>query len=178
MDSPTPTHTSYGSETTIVEQLKTFQFRRSNRPILTSIQQNSPYCSLIHTSLEIQRFITLKSCLKSAKATRDLQSRALTSSVTLQSELIQLPRYVKRSTTSTISSRIVSGAFSDCTSTSMTLHFMGAKCIPKDRMTLGLKGWRTYVSLKVRYREHQHLTDDVFPLRSENTIFRGLVVFS
>ncbi|KER22815.1 hypothetical protein T265_09153 [Opisthorchis viverrini] len=42
-DSPTPTHTSYGSETTIVEHLKTSQFRCSNRPSLTAIQQNSPY---------------------------------------------------------------------------------------------------------------------------------------
>ncbi|KER33305.1 hypothetical protein T265_00804 [Opisthorchis viverrini] len=31
-DSPTPTHTSYGSETVIVEHLKTSQFRCSNRP--------------------------------------------------------------------------------------------------------------------------------------------------
>ncbi|KAG5445895.1 hypothetical protein CSKR_109642 [Clonorchis sinensis] len=30
-DSPTPTHKSYGSETTFVEHLKTSQFRCSNR---------------------------------------------------------------------------------------------------------------------------------------------------
>ncbi|KER31163.1 hypothetical protein T265_02492 [Opisthorchis viverrini] len=123
-DSPTPTHASYGSETTIVEHLKTSQVRCSNRPILTAIQQNSPYCSSIHT------------CLKLANANRALQVHAFTSSVTLHSELIQLPRYVKRSTTSSASPWIVSGVFSDCTSTSMTLHFVGAKCIPKDGMTL------------------------------------------
>ncbi|KAG5445008.1 hypothetical protein CSKR_105021 [Clonorchis sinensis] len=51
-------------------------------------------------------------------------------------ELIELPRYLKRSTTSGASPWIVNGAFSDCMSTSMTLHFVGAKCIPKDGMTL------------------------------------------
>ncbi|KER26604.1 hypothetical protein T265_06178 [Opisthorchis viverrini] len=55
----------------------TSQFRCSNRPSLTAIQQDSPYCSLIHTDV-----------------------------------------------------------FSDCTSTSMTLHFVVAKCIRKDGMTL------------------------------------------
>ncbi|KAG5454569.1 hypothetical protein CSKR_105469 [Clonorchis sinensis] len=58
-DSLTPSHTSYGSETTIVEHLKTSQFRCSNRPSLTAIQQNSPHCSLIHTSLEIQGYTIL-----------------------------------------------------------------------------------------------------------------------
>ncbi|KAG5446787.1 hypothetical protein CSKR_105542 [Clonorchis sinensis] len=42
-DWPIPTHTSYGSETTIVEHLKTSQFRYSNRPSLTAIQQSSPH---------------------------------------------------------------------------------------------------------------------------------------
>ncbi|KER27514.1 hypothetical protein T265_05473 [Opisthorchis viverrini] len=51
-------------------------------------------------------------------------------------ELTQLPRYVKRSTTSSTSPWIVSGVFSDYTSTSMTLHFVDAKCIRKDGMTL------------------------------------------
>ncbi|KER29609.1 hypothetical protein T265_03808 [Opisthorchis viverrini] len=32
-DSPKPTHTSYGSETTFVKHLKTSQFLCSNRPI-------------------------------------------------------------------------------------------------------------------------------------------------
>ncbi|KAG5450969.1 hypothetical protein CSKR_105278 [Clonorchis sinensis] len=105
-DSPTPTHTSFGSHTTIVEHLKTSQFRCSNRPSLTAIQQNSPH----------------------SNATRDLQIRAITSSVTLQSELIELPRYVKRSTTSSASPWIVSGVFSDWMSRSMTLHFVGTKC--------------------------------------------------
>ncbi|KER28359.1 hypothetical protein T265_04817 [Opisthorchis viverrini] len=45
-DSPTLTHTSYCTGTTIVEQLKTSQFHRPNSPILTSIQQNSPHSSL------------------------------------------------------------------------------------------------------------------------------------
>ncbi|KAG5442668.1 hypothetical protein CSKR_111904 [Clonorchis sinensis] len=58
-DMPTPTHTSYGSQTTIVEHLKTSQFRCSNRPSPTGIQQNSPHCRLIHTSLEIQGYTTL-----------------------------------------------------------------------------------------------------------------------
>ncbi|KAG5443950.1 hypothetical protein CSKR_113806 [Clonorchis sinensis] len=48
-DTPTPTHTSYGSETTIVEHLKASQFRRSNRLSLTAIQPDSPHCGLIHT---------------------------------------------------------------------------------------------------------------------------------
>ncbi|KAG5442536.1 hypothetical protein CSKR_108731, partial [Clonorchis sinensis] len=71
-----------------------------------------------------------------SNATRALQIRAFTSSVTPQSELIQLPRYVKRSTTSSALLWIVSGVFSGCMSTCMTLHFLGAKCIPKDGMTL------------------------------------------
>ncbi|KER27615.1 hypothetical protein T265_05339 [Opisthorchis viverrini] len=121
MDSRTPTHTSYGSETTIVDHVKTSQFRCSNRSSLTTTQQNSPYCSLIHTL---------------ANAARALQIRAFTSSVTLQSELIQLPRHVKCSTTFSTSPWIVSGVFSDRMSTSMTLHCMGAKFIPKDGMTL------------------------------------------
>ncbi|KAG5445492.1 hypothetical protein CSKR_100980 [Clonorchis sinensis] len=58
-DSPTPTHTSSGSETKVVEHLKTSQFRCSNRPSLTATQQNSPHCSLLHTSLEIQGYTTL-----------------------------------------------------------------------------------------------------------------------
>ncbi|KER26532.1 hypothetical protein T265_06250 [Opisthorchis viverrini] len=36
-DTPTPTHTSYGSEGTIVEHLETFQFRCLNRSSLTVI---------------------------------------------------------------------------------------------------------------------------------------------
>ncbi|KAG5448504.1 hypothetical protein CSKR_101947 [Clonorchis sinensis] len=104
--------------------LKTSQFRSPNRPTLTAIQQNSPHFSLIHK------------CLKLANVTRALQIRALTSSVTLQSELIQFPRYVKCSTTSSASPWIVSGVFSDCMSRSMTLHFLGAKCISKNGMTL------------------------------------------
>ncbi|KAG5444461.1 hypothetical protein CSKR_101863 [Clonorchis sinensis] len=75
----------------IVEHLKTSQFRCSNRPSLTVIQQNSPHCSLINT------------CLEQANSTRALHLRALTSSVKLQSELIQLLRYLKRSTTSSVS---------------------------------------------------------------------------
>ncbi|KAG5444970.1 hypothetical protein CSKR_102576 [Clonorchis sinensis] len=46
-------HQPTRSETTIVEHLKTSQFRCSNRPSLTAIQQNSPHCSLIHTSFHI-----------------------------------------------------------------------------------------------------------------------------
>ncbi|KAG5443935.1 hypothetical protein CSKR_100817 [Clonorchis sinensis] len=46
-------------------------------------------------------------CLKLSKATRALQIRALTSPVKLQSGLIQLPRYVERSKTSSTSSWIV-----------------------------------------------------------------------
>ncbi|KAG5444479.1 hypothetical protein CSKR_101844 [Clonorchis sinensis] len=52
-------------------------------------------------------------CLKLANTTRALQIRAFTSSVTLQSELIQLSRYVKRSTTSSASPWIANGVFSD-----------------------------------------------------------------
>ncbi|KAG5444816.1 hypothetical protein CSKR_108396 [Clonorchis sinensis] len=102
-DSWTPSHTSYGSETTIVERLKTSKFRCSNRPSLTAIQQNSPHCSLIHTT---------------RNPSRDLICH--TSS-----------RYAKHSTTSSASLWIVSSMFR-----SMTLHFVGARCIPKDRMTL------------------------------------------
>ncbi|KER19190.1 hypothetical protein T265_11952 [Opisthorchis viverrini] len=68
-------------------------------------------------------------CLKLANAARALEIRAFASSVTLQPELIQHPRYVKRSSTSPW---IVSGVFSDCMSTSMTSHFVGAKCLSKD----------------------------------------------
>ncbi|KAG5449878.1 hypothetical protein CSKR_103686 [Clonorchis sinensis] len=46
-------------------------------------------------------------CLKLANVTRALKFRAFTLSVTLQSELMQLPRYVKRSTTSSASPWIV-----------------------------------------------------------------------
>ncbi|KER23801.1 hypothetical protein T265_08390 [Opisthorchis viverrini] len=49
-------------------------------------------------------------CLKFANAARALQIRAFTSSVTLQSELIQLPRYMKRSTTSSLFPWIASGS--------------------------------------------------------------------
>ncbi|KER29677.1 hypothetical protein T265_03778 [Opisthorchis viverrini] len=51
-NSLTPSHTSYGPETEIVEHMKMSQFRCSNRSSLTAIQQNSPYCSLTHESLE------------------------------------------------------------------------------------------------------------------------------
>ncbi|KAG5441975.1 hypothetical protein CSKR_110763 [Clonorchis sinensis] len=78
-------------------------------------------------------------CLKLVNANRALQIRALTSFVTPQSELIQLQRYVKRSKTSSVSPWIISGVFSDYMS-SMTLSFMGSKCIPKDGMTLLLDG--------------------------------------
>ncbi|KER28845.1 hypothetical protein T265_04387 [Opisthorchis viverrini] len=105
-DSPTPIHTAYGPETTIVEHLKTSQFRCSNRPSLTAIQPNSPH------------------------------SNESTSSVTVQSKLIKPPIYIKRSTTSSASPWIVSGAFGNRTSTSTTLHFLDAKCTPKDGMTL------------------------------------------
>ncbi|KER29541.1 hypothetical protein T265_03841 [Opisthorchis viverrini] len=54
-DTPTLTLTSYCSGTTIVEHLKTPQFRRRNRPSLTVIQRNIPHCSSIHTSIEMQR---------------------------------------------------------------------------------------------------------------------------
>ncbi|KAG5446084.1 hypothetical protein CSKR_103838 [Clonorchis sinensis] len=130
-DSPTPSHTSYGSETTIVEHLKTSQFRCSNRPSLTAIQQNSPHCSLIHA------------CLKLANATRALEIRAFTSSVTLQSELMQLPRYVKRSTTSSTSPWIVSGVFSDCMSRSMTLHFFSPPAHDLFHCSWGSSGCRS-----------------------------------
>ncbi|KAG5455096.1 hypothetical protein CSKR_107354 [Clonorchis sinensis] len=46
------------------------------------------------------------------------------------------PRYVKRSTNASTSPWIVRGAFCGCMSGSMTLHFVGAKCMPKNRMTL------------------------------------------
>ncbi|KAG5449257.1 hypothetical protein CSKR_100652 [Clonorchis sinensis] len=60
--SATPTHMSYGPETTIIEYLKASQFRYSNRPNLTAIQQNGPHRSLMHTSVEIQG---CHRCLKS-----------------------------------------------------------------------------------------------------------------
>ncbi|KER33487.1 hypothetical protein T265_00602 [Opisthorchis viverrini] len=47
--------------------------------------------------------LIVKKRVKLANAARALQIRAFTSSVTLQSELIQLPRYVKCSTTSSAS---------------------------------------------------------------------------
>ncbi|KAG5444743.1 hypothetical protein CSKR_113851 [Clonorchis sinensis] len=50
-DSPTPTYTSYGPEMAIVEHLKTSQFRCSNLPSLTAIQQNSLQCSLFGSKI-------------------------------------------------------------------------------------------------------------------------------
>ncbi|KAG5442879.1 hypothetical protein CSKR_105174 [Clonorchis sinensis] len=86
---------------------------------------------ILHTNLRIHH-----SDAKLANTPRALEIRALTSSVTLQLEPMQLPRYVKRSTTSSTSPWIVSGTLNDCKSTSMALHFVGAKCIPKNGMTL------------------------------------------
>ncbi|KAG5451256.1 hypothetical protein CSKR_112856, partial [Clonorchis sinensis] len=70
------------------------------------------------------RFL-IASCPNLANATRALQIRTFTSSVTLQSELIQLPRKVKRSTSSSSSSWI-----------EHDLTLLGAKCIPKEGMNL------------------------------------------
>ncbi|KAG5445797.1 hypothetical protein CSKR_106061 [Clonorchis sinensis] len=57
---------------------------------------------ICHTTLHYYTLLRFPS-LKLANATRALQIHALTTSVTLKSELIQLPRYVKRSTTSSAS---------------------------------------------------------------------------
>ncbi|KER34253.1 hypothetical protein T265_00102 [Opisthorchis viverrini] len=114
-----------------------------HKPMITSCrgrffcQSTKAVMGLLLPKLTIIECVCLPSwvlCL--ANAARSLQIRAFTSSVTLQSELIQLPRYLKRSTTSSTSPWVVRGVFSDCTSASMTLHFVGAKCIPKDGMTL------------------------------------------
>ncbi|KER31251.1 hypothetical protein T265_02444 [Opisthorchis viverrini] len=124
--------------------LKTSHFRCSNRPSLTTIQQKQPAL-----------------CLKLANAVRALQICAFTSSVTLQSKRVQTPTYVKRSTTAITYPWIACVVFSDCTSTSMTLCLVGAKCIPKEGMnpeTLQRsshdfidheveKEWREWVSL-------------------------------
>ncbi|KAG5451073.1 hypothetical protein CSKR_105579, partial [Clonorchis sinensis] len=58
MDTPTPTHTRYGSETTIVEHLRTSQFRCSNRPSPTAIQQNSLHLFLVFIGLELREVTT------------------------------------------------------------------------------------------------------------------------
>ncbi|KER26057.1 hypothetical protein T265_06633 [Opisthorchis viverrini] len=63
------------------------------------------------------------------------QTRALTSSATLHSELIHLPRYVKQSAASSYCPWLVGVVFSDCTSKSNILHFLGAKRILKDGVT-------------------------------------------
>ncbi|KAG5445042.1 hypothetical protein CSKR_105058 [Clonorchis sinensis] len=118
-DTPTPTHTSYGSETTIVEHLKTSQFPCSNGSSLTTIQQNIPHCSLIH----IKRDPSLAdSCIDLICHTRNR-----TNTTSKICETLHNFQYFPW---------IVSGVFSDCTSTSMTLHLVDAKCIPKDGMTL------------------------------------------
>ncbi|KAG5452971.1 hypothetical protein CSKR_111794 [Clonorchis sinensis] len=59
-DSPKQIHTRYGSEITIVEHLKTSHFRCSNSPSLTSIQQNSPNCCLIHECVQHQKLRWLR----------------------------------------------------------------------------------------------------------------------
>ncbi|KAG5445014.1 hypothetical protein CSKR_105026 [Clonorchis sinensis] len=102
-DTPTLTHTSYASETTIFPHLKAPQFRCSNRPSLTVYNKHSPDCSLIQVPGD-------------SGISRCDAIRVLTSSVTLQSELIQIP--------------------SEFMSTSMNLHFVGAHCIPKHVVTL------------------------------------------
>ncbi|KER26086.1 hypothetical protein T265_06566 [Opisthorchis viverrini] len=56
---PTPVPTSYGSETTDVEDRKASRSRCWNRPTFTSIQKNSPYCSLIHTPFGNQGYTAL-----------------------------------------------------------------------------------------------------------------------
>ncbi|GAA52678.1 hypothetical protein CLF_108603 [Clonorchis sinensis] len=59
MSQLTPTRTSYGSQTTVVEDKKSSELRCSNRPSFTAIEQNSLYCSLIETSLKIQGYTAL-----------------------------------------------------------------------------------------------------------------------
>ncbi|KAG5452497.1 hypothetical protein CSKR_103297 [Clonorchis sinensis] len=87
-DSPTPTHTSYGSETTIVEHLRTPQFRCSNRPSLTTTQKTAHSVALYTRSLRFRDTpIRSHRCLKLANVPRPLQICALTSLVTLQSKL-------------------------------------------------------------------------------------------
>ncbi|KAG5443884.1 hypothetical protein CSKR_100868 [Clonorchis sinensis] len=146
-DTSTPTHTSYGCSAKIVEHLKTSQFRCSNRPSLTAIQRNSPHCNLMHTSLEIQRHTTL-------------QIRAFTSSVTLQSELIQPPRNVKRSTTSSASPWNVSSVFSDCMSRSRILNFMN-QALNEDFASIFEQCEWEVIGPEARWRLREHMQSEI-----------------
>ncbi|KAG5446579.1 hypothetical protein CSKR_112364 [Clonorchis sinensis] len=60
-DSVTLVCSNYGSETTVIEDLKTSEFLCPNRSTLTAIQQSSSDCSLIHTFLEIRGYGILPS---------------------------------------------------------------------------------------------------------------------
>ncbi|KAG5444713.1 hypothetical protein CSKR_107765 [Clonorchis sinensis] len=84
-------------EATVVKRLKTPKIRCSNRPSPTGIQQNGLYCGVIHKFLD---------------------TRALTSSVTLQSEPTQLRMYIKRFASSYASPWTANGVFNDCMSRS------------------------------------------------------------
>ncbi|TGZ72098.1 hypothetical protein CRM22_002288 [Opisthorchis felineus] len=58
-DLPASAHTSYSSETMVVEDLNLSQFSCSKRLRLTAIQQSSPYSSVMHTSLDFQGYAAL-----------------------------------------------------------------------------------------------------------------------
>ncbi|KER34201.1 hypothetical protein T265_00064 [Opisthorchis viverrini] len=117
--------------------LKTSQLCCSNRPSLTAIQQNSLHCSLIHTSVEIQGYITsMPQVSQISKRVPGLADSCIDLICHTIIRLIQHLIYVKCFTTSSTSPWIVSRVFSDCMSMSMTLHYVGTECIPKEGMAV------------------------------------------
>ncbi|KAG5448238.1 hypothetical protein CSKR_105737 [Clonorchis sinensis] len=121
-------YTSYGCETTIVEHLEKSQSCCSSRSSLKVVQQNTPYCSLIHTSLEVQGYTALTPYV----------SQVSKRSPSLADSCIDLVCHttIRNNKTSNISKAlhnfeclpwILSCVFKDCMSRSVTLHFVGAK---------------------------------------------------
>ncbi|KAG5444668.1 hypothetical protein CSKR_109031 [Clonorchis sinensis] len=127
-DSLAPVYTSHGSETTIVEHLKTSQLSCSHRPRLTVMHQDSSFYSLIHMSFEIHRY--------AEKLNRNSEARALDLAVALKSKLTQLSRNVKRSRNLSTSLWVRNATLSDCTSRSMVLHFGGERHTLRDGLNL------------------------------------------
>ncbi|KAG5449614.1 hypothetical protein CSKR_104152 [Clonorchis sinensis] len=153
-DSPTQNHTTYSSATTSVAHLKVNKYVQQ-----TSIVHVRSVNKFTGLSLTSQRSVNVRTpnngerndssaawvafvpsdgslvILIGQNAARALRICAMTSSVTLRSELMQLPLYAKRSTNSYTSPGTVSCVSSDCIFASITSHFVGARCIQKGGMT-------------------------------------------
>ncbi|GAA50525.1 vacuolar protein sorting-associated protein 26B [Clonorchis sinensis] len=107
--------------TTLIEAGKSFRIDETH----TSLQESNKV---------LYEAITM--CLKLANATRALQVHALTSFVTLHCDILGLARNAKHSATWSVSPWIVGNAFSDCMPGSIVSHFVSAKRIPEDGITL------------------------------------------